>query len=173
MKGFLLLIPFLLIRFLLLSVLNKEALPRAAYFAPMQGKERLAYYIYQASNIGLFLLLAFLRIKADLSLWFYAGLACYLLGLCLCAATVVCFSSPDDAGMNRNGVYRFSRNPMYLAYFICFSGMALLTQSFVLLILVAIFQVSSHWIILAEERWCLARFGAAYKQYMKEVRRYL
>ena len=32
----------------------------------------------------------------------------------------------------RNGVYRFSRNPMYVAYFICFMGMALLVQSLVL-----------------------------------------
>ena len=29
-------------------------------------------------------------------------------------------------------MYRFSRNPMYVAYFICFMGMALLVQSLVL-----------------------------------------
>ena len=39
MNGFLLLVPFLLVRFILLTVLNKTALRRAAYFAPVQGKE--------------------------------------------------------------------------------------------------------------------------------------
>lgn len=44
MSGFLLLIP---IRFVLLSILNKKAIQRAAHFAPVQGKEKAAYYIYQ------------------------------------------------------------------------------------------------------------------------------
>ena len=46
MNAFLLLLPFFLIRFGLLSVFNAEALPRAAYFAPMRGKEQIAYIIY-------------------------------------------------------------------------------------------------------------------------------
>lgn len=158
MNGFLLLLPFLLVRFLLLSALNRGAVQRAAYFAPVQGKERTAYYIYQISNIGIFLYLIFLKV---------------ILGICLCAVTVICFSFPDDMGMNRNGIYKFSRNPMYVAYFICFAGMAVLTRSLVLLAVVMVFQVSAHWIILAEERWCMEKFGTAYGQYMKEVRRYI
>ncbi len=65
--------------------------------------------------------------------WFYIGLVFYIMGICLCAVTVICFSFPDDMGMNRNGIYKFSRNPMYVAYFICFAGMAVLTRSLVLL----------------------------------------
>ena len=158
MNGFFLLLPFLRVRFLLLSALNRGAVLRAAYFAPVQGKERTAYYIYQISNIGIFLYLIFLKV---------------ILGICLCAVTVICFSFPDDMGMNRNGIYKFSRNPMYVAYFICFAGMAVLTRSLVLLAVVMVFQVSAHWIILAEERWCMEKFGTAYGQYMKEVRRYI
>lgn len=51
--------------------------------------------------------------------------------------------------------------------------MAVLTRSPILLGLILIFQVSAYWIILAEERWCIERFGAAYRQYMKSVRRYI
>lgn len=43
----------------------------------------------------------------------------------------------------------------------------------VLLAVVMVFQVSAHWIILAEERWCMEKIGTAYGQYMKEVRRYI
>ena len=173
MRGFLLLVPFLLIRFGLLSCLNPQAVRRAAYFAPLQSGEKAAYWIYQISNAGIFLSLFFLRVTADASWQFIAGLICYMLGLCLCAASVVGFASPDQKGLNTAGIYRFSRNPMYVSYFICFVGMALLTQSWMLFGLVAIFQISAHWIILSEERWCLETFGAAYRQYMETVRRYL
>lgn len=173
MRCILLWIPFLLIRFVLLSSLDKKAIGRAAHFAPMRGKEKIAYYIYQLSTAGLFVYPFFLTIKTDPSWEFYTGLACYLLGLCLSAVTVVNFSSPDDTGLNTSGIYKFSRNPMYIAYLVCFLGMAMLTQSLILLGIVCIFQISAHWIILAEERWCLERFGEVYKQYMKKARRYI
>lgn len=75
--------------------------------------------------------------------------------------------------MKETGLYRLSRNPMYVAYFICFLGMALLTRSVLFLGLVAVFQISAHWVILAEERWCLEQFGERYRRYMGKVRRYI
>lgn len=90
----------------------------------------------------------------------------------MCAVSIVSFSSPNDTGINKNGIYKISRNPMYVSYFVCFIGMALLNQSLMLLILVLIFQISAHWIIISEERWCIEKFGTDYKEYMKKVRRY-
>lgn len=173
MNAFFLLCPFLIIRFVLLSVLNGKAIRRAAYFAPLQGGERIAYCIYQISNIAVFLSLFFLTVKIDFTWFFYLGLGCYLVGLCLCTAAVVSFSMPDENGLNTNGIYRFSRNPMYVAYFICFTGMACLTRSWILLGLTLVFQISGHWIILSEERWCAEKFGDAYEQYRRRVRRYI
>ena len=173
MNGVLLFLPFFVVRFLLLLVLNPGALARAAYFAPIQGREKAAYYIYQICNIAIFFYLLFLKIRPGNSWQFYTGLICYILGLCLCTAAMVNFSFPDETGFNRSGLYRFSRNPMYVAYFICFAGMAFLTRSGILLGLVILFQISAHWIILAEERWCIRQFGERYREYMKKVRRYI
>ena len=64
-------IPFLLIRFPLLSHFGKNALSRAAYFAPMEGNEKIAYVVYQISNLGLFLFSCFIGIKFDFSALFY------------------------------------------------------------------------------------------------------
>lgn len=172
-NSVLLLIPFLLIRFALLAFINKDAVQRAAHFAPMYRNELIAYLIYQISNIGIFVYLLFLKIKMGSMLWFGFGILCYLFGLFLCAVSIVHFSFPSDEGLNTNGIYHFSRNPMYVAYFICFSGMALLTRSWVLFGLVLIFQISAHWIILAEERECIQKFGDSYEKYMREVRRYI
>lgn len=173
MNGFLLLIPFLVIRFILLSVLNRASIQRAAHFAPMWENEKAAYFIYQISTAGIMLYPFFLSVKIDFSWQFFLGLISYLAGLCLCVITIINFSDPDPVGLNTNGIYRFSRNPMYIAYFICVVGISLLTRSMVLFGIIVIFQISAHWIILAEERWCLEKFGTAYKQYMKKVRRYI
>ena len=101
------------------------------------------------------------------------GLGVYLAGLGLLAAAVASFAAPAENGINKNGLYRVSRNPMYVAYFIFFLGCALLLQSPVLLGVVLLFQVSAHWIIRSEERWCLQTFSGEYQAYMKQVRRYL
>lgn len=173
MNAFCLLFPFLAVRFGLLLIINKNAIQRAGYFAPMQGREKIAYYIYQVANIGLFLYLFVTTVKFDFSLYFYLGFICYFLGILLCAISIVCFASSDVEGLNINGIYQISRNPMYVSYFICFIGMSLLTKSLILFGIVIIFQVSAHWIILSEERWCINKFGKRYKKYMKKVPRYI
>ena len=172
MNGFLLLIPFILIRFGLLSILNKEGLKRAAFFAPLIGREKVAYWFYQISNILIFVYLFFLKITAD-PYWFYTGLVTYGLGVLLCLASVSNFAKPAENGINLKGLYRISRNPMYVAYFIYFLGCVLLTQSLLLFSILMVFQISAHWIILSEERWCVMKFGEEYINYMNKVRRYI
>ncbi len=172
MNAFLTVIPLILIRFGLLSLLDKEALKRAALFAPMIGKEKVALWFYQITNILIFVYLCFLKIKTD-SYWFYVGLAIYGLGVLLCLVSVLNFAKPAKNGINLKGLYQLSRNPMYVAYFIYFLGCSLLTRSLILLAILFVFQISAHWIILSEERWCVKKFGQEYIDYMNKVRRYI
>ncbi|MEG0368156.1 MAG: methyltransferase [Coprobacillus sp.] len=173
MNGFILLIPFLLVRFTILAHLNKDAIARAAKFHTMKGVEVIAYWIYQFSNVAIFVYLIFLEVKFEATWLFACGVGVYLMGILACIFAIINFAKPSATGMNCNGIYRYSRNPMYVAYFIFFIGCALLTQSIILGCVVGIFQLSAHWIILSEERWCIHQFGDAYKQYMKHVRRYI
>lgn len=172
MNGFLLLIPLILIRYGLLGAINKEGLKRAAFFPPMVGEEKTAFWFYQISNIFLFLYLCFLKINIA-SMLAYAGAVVYGLGILLCIVSTSNFAKPEKNGINFNGLYRVSRNPMYVSYFIYFLGCFLLTQSLLLLALIIIFQVSAHWIILSEERWCVKEFGDEYITYKEKVRRYI
>ncbi len=172
MYGFLLMVPFFLVRFGLLRLLSEEAFRRAALFAPMREKERIAYWVYQLSTVVLLIYMCFLKIDLTPP-WGHAGLLIYPLGIVLCAVAIVNFAKPKKSGINMTGLYRISRNPMYVAYFVFFLGCVLLTRSPILLITLVIFQVSAHWVILAEERWCVAQFQDEYVQYMKKVRRYV
>ena len=129
MNGFLFFLPFLLIRFGFLSLLSKTGLQRAATFAPLEGKERIAYIIYQLSNLALLVVSCFFRCNFAFSWHFYLGFILYCLGLVLCACSVLYFAYPDKKGFNDRGIYRFSRNPMYVSYFICFLGISILIKS--------------------------------------------
>jgi protein-S-isoprenylcysteine O-methyltransferase Ste14 len=171
-SAFLTVIPIIVIRYLLLSMLNKEALSRAAFFAPLEGRERIAYWVYQATTLFILVDLILLKIRID-SGCFYIGLAIYSFGLVLYAMSMADYAKPKANGINLNGLYRVSRNPMYISYFICLFGCVLISNSWTLFILLIIFQISSHWIILSEERWCTKKFGEEYMRYMNKVRRYI
>ena len=171
--GFLLLLPFFLVRFGLLARKNPAALARAAHFAPRQGWERGAYWVYQLATGGILLWPLACRIHLAPAGLLGAGAAVYLAGLALLAGAVAAFAQPGAEGFCQKGLYRYSRNPMYLAYAVFFTGCALLLGSPVLLGLVLLMQAAASGIIRAEERWCLQQFGAAYRQYMQRVRRYL
>jgi len=172
MSAFIAFIPILLIRFVLLGVVNKAALPRAALFAPLEGKEKIAYWIYQITTLLIVVALVFLKIRTD-SEGFLIGAAVYGLGLVLYGKATADFAQPKTNGINVSGLYRISRNPMYVAYFICLLGCALMSGSWILFALLALFQIASHWIILSEERWCIREFGEEYVRYMRQVRRYI
>lgn len=172
MNGGFLLISLFLIRYGLLFIINRKALSKAALFPPMQGTERIMYWIYQVSTILIILYLFFLKIKVDTFIY-DIGLAIFVLGILLFTLAIVNFAKPNENGFVQSGMYRISRNPMYITYFVYFLGCALLTQSIILFLLLCIFQLSSHWIILSEERWCIEKYGKEYIQYMKKVRRYI
>lgn len=172
MSAIVVIIPIIIIRYALLNILSKEALHRAAFFAPVAGRERAAYWVYQVTTLLILVDLVFLKIRFD-SDWFYTGAGIYGFGLVFYALSTVDFARPKTNGMNVDGLYRISRNPMYVAYFICLFGCALISTSWTLFALLMIFQLSSHWIIQSEERWCIEKFGEEYVRYMKKVRRYI
>lgn len=171
MNAFLLMIPLFLIRFGLLGLINGEAVKRAALYAPLRGKEKIALIIYQVTNSLLILYTLILKVQLHMPLY-AIGLVVYVMGICFLIASTVHFTRPEQSGMNRKGLYGISRNPMYLGYFIYFSGCVLLTRSILMFLFLAAFQISAHWIILSEERWCIEKFGTEYIRYMSKVRRY-
>ncbi|MEW5783496.1 MAG: methyltransferase [Bacillota bacterium] len=76
------------------------------------------------------------------------------------ALAVAAFARPGNGSIRRQGLYRFSRNPMYLIYYLFLLDTAFSTGSLPYLFLSAVFQLSVHWVILSEERWCLEQLTA-------------
>ena len=73
-----------------------------------------------------------------------------------------------------DGLYRFSRNPIYVGFGITYAGFALAMDSPVALALLApCLMVIDRFVIQREERYLTARFGAKYQAYQGKVRRWL
>jgi len=74
----------------------------------------------------------------------------------------------------RTGPYRFSRNPIYLAFSLLQFGIAMWVNSpWLLLTLFAAVTVMALVVIPREERYLEARFPADYSSYKASVRRWL
>ena len=73
-----------------------------------------------------------------------------------------------------DGLYRFSRNPIYLGFAITYVGLAVAMDSvLILLLLIPCLIVVDRFVIAREERYLSARFGADYDAYRARVRRWL
>jgi protein-S-isoprenylcysteine O-methyltransferase Ste14 len=72
------------------------------------------------------------------------------------------------------GPYRFSRNPIYLAFSLFQTGLALgVNDAWLLVTLLPAIFVMSFVVIPREERYLEACFGDEYKRYKASVRRWL
>lgn len=113
----------------------------------------------------------------ELILFSYLTLAA---GLCLSIISLVNLGSSTRLGLPTDrtafktaGLYRFSRNPMYLGFNLVTLSSAAYHGGLLLLVL-AIYSICVyHFIILAEERYMEGAFGQAYREYRTKVRRYL
>jgi protein-S-isoprenylcysteine O-methyltransferase Ste14 len=89
------------------------------------------------------------------------------------AGTPVPGNQPATA-IVQTGPYRFSRNPIYLAFAVFQLGLALLVNSLSLVItLLPAFGLMALVVIPREERYLMGRFPVEYAAYTAAVRRWL
>lgn len=75
--------------------------------------------------------------------------------------------------LKTKGIYRFSRNPIYVAFITLSIAAIIYTVNIFTIVLAIIATYSHHKIILGEEQFLERSFGKEYKEYKKRVRRYL
>jgi protein-S-isoprenylcysteine O-methyltransferase Ste14 len=89
------------------------------------------------------------------------------------AATAIEPWRPTTAIIER-GLYRISRNPIYVAFALGHVGIALIIHSLWMLLSVAPALVIVHYgVVLREETYLAAKFGNTYRDYQARVRRWL
>ena len=131
--------------------------------------------VSNVGNILPFALIAysiFLPIKLGTT-WFFVGCLVYFLGAIIMANAILDFRTTAVDKPVTKGIYRFSRNPMYLGTFLFFGGTGIACLSWVFLILTGVFIVLLHVVVVSEERSCLQKYGNAYHEYMNQIPRWI
>ncbi len=88
--------------------------------------------------------------------------------------TINPFKPQNTSSLVTSGIYRLTRNPMYLGLLMVVLGWAtFLCSAFALLGPVAFVAYIARFQIVPEERVLSAKFGSGYSEYLARVRRWL
>ena len=136
--------------------------------------------------LGLLAMIA-LRLCAPLALippapWSWTGWAVAAVGLAITLSgaglfrrtgtNIKTFNDPEI--LVTRGPFRFTRNPMYLGFFLLLAGVALGLGAASAWAVPAVFWLlADRWYIPFEERAMRRTFGEAYEAYARRVRRWL
>jgi protein-S-isoprenylcysteine O-methyltransferase Ste14 len=139
----------------------------------------LVYLLSIAIGIGLHFVWTIPLLPHGVGLWFGAPVVLLSIALFLFAVrTFLNAGTPVPGNLPtttivRSGPYRFSRNPIYLAFSLLQLGIALWVNSLWLIVtLLGAVAVMSLLVIPREELYLTARFPAEYRAYKNSVRRW-
>ena len=105
--------------------------------------------------------------------WFYAGLAIFLIGVVVLAAATFNFTTtPMDVPITR-GIYHYSRHPLYLASLLIYLSVGIAAASWIFLLVFVVQSISIRIAAVEEERFCLEKYGDAYREYIDKTPRWL
>lgn len=115
---------------------------------------------------------------------YIAGAVVWFLGCLVCLIGVVQFRGSSttvnptrpssSTSLVTDGIYRYTRNPMYLGFGLMLAGEGVILGSAAALILVPVYGAYlTRFQILPEERILTAKFGDAYRRFLAEVPRWI
>jgi len=81
-------------------------------------------------------------------------------------------SSPKDEVITK-GLYRFSRNPMYIGLLLMQFGVGIACSSWLYLLLTVVLMILLNAVLPSEERYCLYPCRDDYRKYMNSTPRWI
>jgi len=135
-------------------------------------RDKIVSQILVVTMFGSFFYSIFVPFKLG-TIWFYIGLLVYLAGSVLITITMINFATtPLDKPVTK-GIYRYSRNPMFIGFFLVYFGIAIACVSWVYLVITVLFILIVIYMSPFEEAITLGHYGRAYKEYMKRTPRWI
>ena len=136
------------------------------------GGQKNANRIYYAILVGLLVYSIFLPLRTGTT-WLYIGLAIYLIGLVMFLASVARVAITPQGQLFTQGIYRYSRHPLYLSMLLTFAGVGMACASWVYLILTMVLIFLQACQVEKEEQGCLRTFGDEYQEYMRRTHKWI
>ena len=97
-----------------------------------------------------------------------------VLGFRKAKTTVDPFHPESASAIVTSGIYRFTRNPMYLGFLLALVALAVFLGNWLSALMPLVFVMyMNRFQIAPEERVLRAMFGASYEAYLRSVRRWI
>lgn len=155
-----------------IAVFHRAATKRMADMTGYSRQEKVVAALASSAPHLFTLLTIFIPLSPN-TVAIVIGTPFYAIGLIGFISAVVSYiKTPPDAVVV-HGIYKLSRNPMYVAALLAYAGITVLTLNILLTIVLIIMIVFHHRMILSEESACAKRFGKQYEQYRDNTPRYL
>jgi len=159
---------------IILSVIGSRMLGKRGSFEDLglTKKGKIPLIIYSSIVFASYAYTIFLPLKLG-TLWFYAGLLVYLLGLFVIILAVLSFiTTPVDKPVTK-GVYSVSRNPQYVGDLFINISISIACLSWIFLLVTIAAVIFEHHMVASEETACLKQYGDAYREYMNRTPRWI
>jgi protein-S-isoprenylcysteine O-methyltransferase Ste14 len=135
-------------------------------------KDKVISMIMMIVMFSLYIYSIFLPFKLG-TIWFIIGLVIYIIGIIILTTTMINFiTTPMDEPVTR-GLYRFSRNPMFIGFYVVLIGVAAACFSWIYFLGTIVFIITVGLISPVEEKMTLDHYGKPYEEYMKRTPKWI
>lgn len=121
---------------------------------------------------GLIILVIFTPIHFD-SPFFIIGLTIFFLGYIAYVMSLINYATSNPDKPVTKGIYRFSRNPQQIFTIVMWIGIGLVTSCLLIIVICIIQLITVYPTFIAQEKFCVEKYGNDYKEYMRKTPRYL
>lgn len=168
---------FVLPMLLLMIIGNKlikkrEMASLSEYLSDFSKKEKILVAVLMIPILCSYFYSIFLPLKLG-TILLYIGLVIYLLGIGIQIITWQHLATGSVERPVTKGIYRFSRNPMYIGDILIFISIAVACISWIFLIIVVLSIGANYLTVISEEHECLVKYGEEYQKYMDRTPRWI
>ena len=164
-------LPLLVIMFSDMKVTSVRESGKGGDFQLTKNESRITYVVF-LPMIGSFIYSIFLPLQLG-TLWLYSGLFVYLFGIAFTIIAIQNFASNPKDKVIIKGLYRVTRNPMYIGLVLIQTGLGIACASWVYLLLTVALIILLNANLVAEERYCLHIYGDNYQKYKSNTPRWI
>jgi protein-S-isoprenylcysteine O-methyltransferase Ste14 len=170
-NAWILVIPMLIIFFFDVRVSAARESEESGDFQLTRKERRIINAVFLPLVVS-FVYAVFLPLQLGTT-WLISGLLFYVLGMLFTIVAVLNFATSPKNKLITKGLYRFSRNPVYIGMLLMQIGLGIACASWLYLLLTVALMILLNANLPAEERYCLYRYGDDYRKYLNRTSRWI
>ncbi len=166
------LLTFTVFTYLYSYILDKEGFKRGGDSSWLEKKDKPLMIFSSILFFATLLISVWIPLKTD-TIFFYIGLGLFASMMLLAGIVSKNYVTAPKDKLITQGLYRVSRNPIYLVTHIMHISVIFMTLSWILILLFIVQVLCVHFSILIEERYLEKEYGNDYIDFKQKVPRYI